>query len=251
MIDNYPEGQVEEFEAVNNPEDPAAGTRKFRSRASCGSSARTSWRTRRPSSSALRPVGKCACAAPTSSPADVVEGRRRQRRRAALHLRPGHTRRRFTRRATAEGDSPLAVGRHAVPAEIRLYDHLFSTRPRRAADDLLADLNPASEVIVQGFVEPSLAEPLSARPSNSSDSATSAPIRTRRREAGLQPDGDAQGHLGQGAGARLNAQFNTGATARNARRCRAGGGAPHPDSVQRSAWPGAGARGRNTGRVRP
>jgi glutaminyl-tRNA synthetase len=28
IIDNYPEGKVEELEAVNNPEDPAAGTRK-------------------------------------------------------------------------------------------------------------------------------------------------------------------------------------------------------------------------------
>ena len=29
VIDNYPEGKVEEFEAVNNPEDPSAGTRKL------------------------------------------------------------------------------------------------------------------------------------------------------------------------------------------------------------------------------
>src|SRR5580658_1248679 len=28
VIDNYPEGQVEQMEAVNNPEDPSAGTRK-------------------------------------------------------------------------------------------------------------------------------------------------------------------------------------------------------------------------------
>jgi len=28
VVENYPEGQVEEFEAINNPEDPAAGTRK-------------------------------------------------------------------------------------------------------------------------------------------------------------------------------------------------------------------------------
>jgi glutaminyl-tRNA synthetase len=28
VIENYPGGQVEELEAVNNPEDPAAGTRK-------------------------------------------------------------------------------------------------------------------------------------------------------------------------------------------------------------------------------
>ena len=28
VIENYPEGQTEEFEAINNPEDPAAGTRR-------------------------------------------------------------------------------------------------------------------------------------------------------------------------------------------------------------------------------
>jgi glutaminyl-tRNA synthetase len=28
VIENYPEGQVEELDAVNNPEDPSAGTRK-------------------------------------------------------------------------------------------------------------------------------------------------------------------------------------------------------------------------------
>jgi hypothetical protein len=30
VIENYPEGQVEELEAVNNPEDPAAGSRRIR-----------------------------------------------------------------------------------------------------------------------------------------------------------------------------------------------------------------------------
>jgi glutaminyl-tRNA synthetase len=29
VIDNYPEGQIEELEAINNPEDPAAGTRQL------------------------------------------------------------------------------------------------------------------------------------------------------------------------------------------------------------------------------
>jgi glutaminyl-tRNA synthetase len=28
IIDNYPQGQVEQFDAINNPEDPSAGTRK-------------------------------------------------------------------------------------------------------------------------------------------------------------------------------------------------------------------------------
>jgi glutaminyl-tRNA synthetase len=47
-----------------------------------------------------------------------------------------------------------------VPAEVRLYDHLFS-RPDPGADgrDLFGDLNPASETIVRGaLVEPSLAD---------------------------------------------------------------------------------------------
>jgi glutaminyl-tRNA synthetase len=45
----------------------------------------------------------------------------------------------------------------AVPAEVRLYGHLFS-RPDPGADgDLFADLDPASETIVKGFVEPALA----------------------------------------------------------------------------------------------
>ena len=48
---------------------------------------------------------------------------------------------------------------HAVPAEVRLYDHLF-TRPDPGADgDLFADLNPASETIVRGaMLEPALAD---------------------------------------------------------------------------------------------
>ena len=70
VIENYPEGQVEELDAVNNPEDPAAGHAEgAASRASSTSSATTSWRTRRRSSSASRRAARCACATPTSSPA--------------------------------------------------------------------------------------------------------------------------------------------------------------------------------------
>jgi glutaminyl-tRNA synthetase len=47
----------------------------------------------------------------------------------------------------------------AVPAEVRLYDHLFTRPDPGAGGDLLADLNPASEEVLAGcFVEPSLAE---------------------------------------------------------------------------------------------
>jgi len=48
---------------------------------------------------------------------------------------------------------------HAAPAEVRLYDRLF-TRPDPGADgDFFADLNPDSETILEGcMVEPALAE---------------------------------------------------------------------------------------------
>jgi glutaminyl-tRNA synthetase len=71
--------------------------------------------------------------------------------------------------ATRGGDSPdgrkpkatlhWISAAHAVTAEVRLYDHLF-TRPDPGADgDLFADLNPDSEKVLQGcMVEPALAE---------------------------------------------------------------------------------------------
>ena len=45
---------------------------------------------------------------------------------------------------------------HALPAEIRLYDCLFTVPNPAAEDDFLSTLNPESLVIRQGFVEPSL-----------------------------------------------------------------------------------------------
>ena len=45
---------------------------------------------------------------------------------------------------------------HAVPAEIRLYDRLFSVPNPAAEDDFLSTINPESLVIREGFVERSL-----------------------------------------------------------------------------------------------
>ncbi|MDH5927587.1 glutamine--tRNA ligase [Vibrio lentus] len=46
----------------------------------------------------------------------------------------------------------------ALPAEVRLYDRLFTVANPAAADDFAATLNPESLVTLNGFVEPSLAE---------------------------------------------------------------------------------------------
>jgi glutaminyl-tRNA synthetase len=72
--------------------------------------------------------------------------------------------------ATRGGDAPdgrkvrgtihWVSAAHAVPAEARLYDHLFVREDPGADGDFLDDLNPASVEIVSGcMVEPSLATP--------------------------------------------------------------------------------------------
>ena len=93
--------------------------------------------------------------------------------------------------ATRGGDAPdgrrpkatlhWVSAAHAVPAEVRLYDHLFA-RPDPGADgDLFDDLDPASETVVTGaMLEPSLAEHRPARPSSSSAWATSRRTSIRR-----------------------------------------------------------------------
>ncbi|WP_409159277.1 glutamine--tRNA ligase [Pectobacterium sp. B2J-2] len=47
---------------------------------------------------------------------------------------------------------------HAVPAEFRLYDRLFSVANPGAAEDFLSTINPDSLKITQGFVEASLVQ---------------------------------------------------------------------------------------------
>ena len=112
VIENYPEGQVEEMEAVNNPEDAAMGTRRvpfsrvvyieqddFREvpppkyhRLSPGVEVR------------LRSAYLITCTGVVKDPqtGEVVEVR--------ATLRSGHARRRHARRAQGQGHHPLGVG---------------------------------------------------------------------------------------------------------------------------------------------
>ena len=186
VITNYPEGQVEDVDVINNPEDPSAGTARCRSRASSTSSATTSGRIRRRSSSGWRPAARCGCAAPTSSPARGRQGRRRRDRRAALHLRSGDTRRRCARRPQGEGDAALGLGRACPAGRSAPVRSAVSGRRSRSDDEgrPFSDyLNPASlEVLtrVQGRAEPGVRRPL-RRASSSSGWATSGSIPIPRR----------------------------------------------------------------------
>ena len=162
VIENYPQGQVEELTAVNNPEDPDAGTRKvpfsrvlyieqddFREnpppkyfRLAPGREVR------------LRYAYFLKCVnAVKDSQGNIVELR--------CTYDP----------ATRGGDAPdgrkvkatihWVSAEHAVPAEIRLYDRLFVREdPEEVPEDrdFLSSLNPDSLQILSGcWVEPSLA----------------------------------------------------------------------------------------------
>jgi len=168
VIDNYPEGLVEEMDAVNNPEDPGMGVRKvpfskvlyieqddFREepppkyyRLSPGREVR------------LRYGYFITCTEVVKDPqtGEVIE----------LHCTYDPQ--------TRGGDNPpdgrkvkatlhWVSADHALPAEVRLYDHLFlKPNPDEVEDgaDFTVNLNPNSlEVLSSCFVEPSLA---SARP---------------------------------------------------------------------------------------
>ena len=182
---NWPAGRVETMEVVNNPEDPSAGTRQVRVLgASCGSSATTSWRSRRRSSSGWRPGARSASGTRTSSPADEVVKDEAGR---VVELRCTYD------PATRGGDAP--DGRRPrrrstgcrrptpCPAEVRLYDHLFRPtgpgrrrRPVRGPQPGVRDHRPRRDA---GAGPGRTRRP--ARPSSSSGSATSRRTRTRAR----------------------------------------------------------------------
>jgi len=159
VIENYPEGQVEEFEAINNPENPAAGTRPA------------------PFSRVLFIEQDDFMEDPPKKFFRLAPGREVRLRyayfitcREAVKDAAGQivelrcTYDPATRGGNApDGRSPKATlhwvsAAHAVPAEVRLYEYLFKRPDPHAAEDFLAELNPNSEEVLTGCrLEPSLA----------------------------------------------------------------------------------------------
>jgi glutaminyl-tRNA synthetase len=163
VIENWPEGKTETLEAINNPEDPSAGTRpitfgrelyieredfmeeppkKF-FRLAPGREVRLRYgyfvTCREVVKNAAGEVTELICSYdPATRGGNTPDGRKVQ---ATLHWVSAHD---------------------AQPAQVRLYGPLFS-RPDPGADgDIYADLNPNSlEALADCMVEPSLA-PLQA-----------------------------------------------------------------------------------------
>jgi len=161
VIENYPEGQVEQMDVVNNPEDEAAGTRPV-------SFSRELWIERDdfmedPPKKFFRlaPGREVRLRSAYFITCDEVvkdaEGN-------VVELRCSYDPE--TRGGSApDGRRPKATlhwvsTAHAVPAEVRLYDHLFNDAyPGSDGRDLFEDLNPDSETVLRDcFIEPALAE---------------------------------------------------------------------------------------------
>jgi glutaminyl-tRNA synthetase len=161
VIENYPDGQVEEMDVVNNPEDPSAGTRKV------------------PFSRVLYIEQDDFREDPPKKFFRLAPGREVRLRNAYLvtcrevvkdaagnvvELRCTYD------PATRGGDAPdgrkvkatlhWVSAEHAVDGEVRLYDRLFSVE--NPADDEGKDwrtfLNPSSLELRTAKLEPSLAD---------------------------------------------------------------------------------------------
>jgi glutaminyl-tRNA synthetase len=159
VIENYPEGQVEELEAVNNPEDRSAGTRRIRF-------SRELWIER--DDFMENPPKKFFRLSPGKEVrlryAYFVTCREAIKNDAGEIVELRCTYDPATRGGNAPPDGrKVQATLHwvsaadAVDAEVRLYDQLFA-RPDPDAGNFAADLNPDSlETLTGCKLEPALA----------------------------------------------------------------------------------------------
>lgn len=163
IIDNYPEDLTEEMPAVNNPEDPNAGTRKVAFgrelyieredfmeeppakffRLAPGREVRLKYAY----------IVKCESVVKDPETGEITE----------IHCTydPETLSGRPESNRKVKGTLHWVSTKHALEAEVRLYDRLFmSEDPEDVAEgeDYKKNLNPESLKIMKGFVEPSLAE---------------------------------------------------------------------------------------------
>jgi glutaminyl-tRNA synthetase len=163
VIQNFPEGQVEEMEAVNNPEDPAAGTRKIPFskvlyierddfmenppkkffRLSPGNEVRLRYAY----------IMKCV---------DVVKREGGEIEELHCTIDPNSKSGGTTAGRKIKGTIHWVSAAHAIDAEVRLYDRLFTVEEPDAdkeGRDFKTFLNPHSLEVLPGCkLEPGLAQ---------------------------------------------------------------------------------------------
>src|ERR1039458_1783294 len=157
VITNYPEGQVEELEAVNNPEDPNAGKRKLPFSSELYIERDDFMEVPPPKYFRLRPGGEVRLKYAFIIKCDeVVKDSAGQvlelRCTADLDSKSGGP----TASRKVKGTVHWVSAAHAIEAEVRLYDRLFTVPEPDAGGDFKKFLNPQSLEVVTAKCEPSL-----------------------------------------------------------------------------------------------
>ncbi len=160
VIVNYPQGQVEELEAVNHPDNPAAGTREIKFSGELyieqedfmENPPKKFFRLSPGTEVRLRYAYFITCR-------DVVKNAKGEVTELRCTYDP----------ATRGGNAPdgrkvkatihWVSATHAVPAEVRFYNPLFTKPDPSGGENFAADLNPNSlEILGQARLEPALAD---------------------------------------------------------------------------------------------
>jgi glutaminyl-tRNA synthetase len=159
ILTNYPEGQAEELSAVNNPEDPNAGTRKVTFTRDLYIENNDFMEDPPPKYFRLRPGGevrlKYAYIIKCDEVIKDVTGNILELRCTAdLDSKSGGA----NANRKVKGTIHWVSATHSIEAEVRLYDRLFLELDPDAASDFERHLNPASFEVVTARCEPNLRE---------------------------------------------------------------------------------------------
>jgi glutaminyl-tRNA synthetase len=164
VIENYPEDQVEELEAINNPEDPSMGTRMvpfsrvlYIEREDFREDAPKKWFRLAPGREVRLRYGyyvTCVDVVKDDKSGEVLE----LRCTYDPETRGGWS----SDGRKVRGTLHWVSAAHAIDAEVRLYDHLFlKSNPEEVTDgvDFQSNINPNSLDILESCkLEPSLAQ---------------------------------------------------------------------------------------------
>ena len=158
VLTNYPEGKIEELDAINNPEDPNAGRRKIPFGRELYIDSDDFMETPPPKYFRLRPGGevrlkyayivKCDEVVKDDS-GNVIE----LRCTVDLDSKSGGA----TAGRKVKGTIHWVSAPHAIDAEVRLYDRLFTVPEPDASGDFKSFVNSNSLEVVNAKCEPALA----------------------------------------------------------------------------------------------
>jgi glutaminyl-tRNA synthetase len=158
VLTNYAEGKIEELDAINNPEDANAGTRKIPFGRELYIDSDDFMETPPPKYFRLRPGGEVRlkyayiikCDEVVKDEAgNVIE----LRCTVDLDSKSGGP----TAGRKVKGTIHWVSAPHAIDAEVRLYDRLFSVHEPDSSGDFKSFMNPNSLEVVNAKCEPALA----------------------------------------------------------------------------------------------